>query len=79
MMKMKKYLAAAALALALVSAPAAVFSSAVTVYAADEDVSARTQEVIVKKYRYYNGKLQYRHWNETRGEWVEDHWINVVD
>lgn len=79
MMKMKKCLAAAAMALALVSAPAAVFSSAVPVYAADGGASVCSQDVIVKKFRYYNGKLQYRHWNENTGEWVEDHWINVVD
>lgn len=79
MMKMNKRLATAALALALISAPAAVFSSAVPVYAAAEDGSRFSEEVIVKKFRYYNGKLQYRHWNETKGEWVEDHWINVVD
>ena len=79
MIKMKKCLAAAVLALAIVSAPAAVFSSAAPVYAAAEDGSRFVEDVIVKKFRYYNGKLQYRHWNETKGEWVEDHWINVVD
>ncbi len=34
-------------------------------------------DVIVKKTRMYKGKLQYRHWNETRGYWIEKKWINV--
>lgn len=34
-------------------------------------------EVIVNKYRNYNGKTQYRRWNETRGYWVDPYWIDV--
>ena len=34
-------------------------------------------DVIVTKYRIHNGYLQYRHWNETRNCWVEDHWIDA--
>lgn len=34
-------------------------------------------DVIVRKYRRKNGIFQYRHWNETKGCWVEDHWINL--
>lgn len=30
---------------------------------------------IVTKFRIYNGKHQYRHWNETHGYWVEPDWI----
>lgn len=30
---------------------------------------------IVTKFRVYNGKYQYRHWNETYGYWVEPDWI----
>lgn len=78
-MKFKKFLAVAAVSLMTISAPTAVFASGVSVCADGEDASVYTQDVIVKKYRYYNGKLQYRHWNEYTGEWVEDHWINVVD
>lgn len=78
-MKFKKFLAVAAISLMTVSAPTAVFASGVSVCAGDEDVSVCTEDVIVKKFRYYNGKLQYRHWNECTGRWVEDDWINVVD
>ena len=34
-------------------------------------------DVIVRKYRTYNGVLQYRRWNETRGYWVDPDWIDV--
>ncbi len=34
-------------------------------------------DVIVKKIRMYKGKLQYRHWNETKGHWIEKKWINA--
>lgn len=32
---------------------------------------------IVTKYRVYDGKLQYRRWNETRGYWVDSKWLSV--
>lgn len=50
-------------------APAAECSSEgdVTTYA----------DVIVYQYRIYNGKYQYRRWNETRGYWVDPYWIDV--
>ena len=32
---------------------------------------------IVYKYRVYNGKRQYRRWNETRGYWVDSSWITL--
>lgn len=34
-------------------------------------------DVIVYKYRFENGKYQYRRWNETRGYWVDPYWIDV--
>lgn len=34
-------------------------------------------DVIVLKTRKYNGKQQYRHWNQTKGCWVEPDWIDV--
>ena len=34
-------------------------------------------DVIVYQYRIYNGKRQYRRWNETRGYWVGPYWIDV--
>ena len=32
---------------------------------------------IVTKFRMLNGHLQYRRWNQTRGYWVDKHWINL--
>ena len=32
---------------------------------------------IVTKFRAYNGKVLYRRWNQTRGYWVDKHWINL--
>ncbi len=34
-------------------------------------------DIIVKKYRVKNGKLQYRRWNETRECWVDPYWIDM--
>lgn len=34
-------------------------------------------DVIVMKYRLYNGVHQCRRWNETQGYWVDPYWINV--
>lgn len=34
-------------------------------------------DVIVTKYRMYEGKLQKRRWNETRGYWVDPYWITI--
>ncbi len=34
-------------------------------------------DVIVTKYRAYQGKLQKRRWNETRGYWVDPYWITI--
>ena len=34
-------------------------------------------DVIVTKYRMYEGKLQKRRWNETRGFWVDPYWITI--
>jgi hypothetical protein len=33
-------------------------------------------DTITLKTRYYNGVLQYRHYNETKKRWVETDWIN---
>lgn len=35
------------------------------------------EDVIVVKFRYNNGVLQCRRWNETRGYWVDPYWVNV--
>lgn len=34
--------------------------------------------VIVRVYRIYNGRPQYRRWNETKGCWVDPAWINLT-
>lgn len=34
-------------------------------------------DVIKLVTRIHKGVFQYRHWNETRGVWVEDDWISV--
>lgn len=32
---------------------------------------------IVKRYRTYNGKLQYRRYNTKTNKWVDPYWIDV--
>ena len=68
---------------------AAIMTTAVpTAFAADipqvpspqnnnESTIAPYADVIVYKYRIYNGKKQYRRWNETRGYWVDSKWLDV--
>lgn len=34
--------------------------------------------VIVYKFRSYNGRPQYRRWNETKGCWVDPAWIYLA-
>lgn len=62
-------------------------SFAVPAYAADpapaSSDASQTQagtariDVIVTKYRLYNGVVQYRRWNETRDCWVDPDWIDL--
>lgn len=42
-----------------------------------QSISVQRADVIVKKYRVFNGVLQYRRWNETRGYWVDKKWITL--
>lgn len=35
------------------------------------------EDIIVKKYRVYNGRHQYRRWNETKQKWVDPYWIDM--
>ena len=35
-----------------------------------------SQDEIVYKFRTYNGKLQYRRWNQTRNRWEDPAWID---
>lgn len=32
---------------------------------------------IVTKFRWFNGKLQYRRWNKTTGQWIDPYWIDA--
>ncbi len=34
-------------------------------------------DIIVTKYRTYNGRQQYRRWNDTKNEWVDPAWIDI--
>lgn len=43
----------------------------------DDARAVERTDVIVKKYRFHGNELQYRHWNQTRGEWVEPDWITI--
>lgn len=36
-----------------------------------------SKDIIIKKYRYYKGKRQYRRWNDTKKRWVDPKWINI--
>lgn len=38
----------------------------------------RWEDEIIMKYRYYDGRLQYRRWNETKQCWVDPYWIDAV-
>ena len=42
-----------------------------------ESVIEPRADVIVFKYRTYNGVYQFRRWNETQGYWVDPYWINM--
>ena len=70
-MKKQKRIFTLLLALAIVSSMATT-----TMAVAPEAPIAQTQEhqerkdVIVPYYREYNGYLQRRYWNETKGYWV---------
>jgi len=33
-------------------------------------------DVIVKIERIYEGRVQWRRWNETQGYWVDPYWID---
>lgn len=80
---MKKKLVVAMIALGLVAivpsvseVKAAEVSSVPEVTTEDSTVMP-TADVIEVKYRIYDGKLQYRRWNATRGYWVDSTWKNV--
>ena len=78
------------LIVATVCASLFVVAPAVSVSAAEVESESQVQTIqnddigiapcadeIVTKFRAYNGKVQYRRWNQTRGYWVDKHWINL--
>ncbi len=44
--------------------------------ATDNEISPYAEQIITK-FRRYNGMLQYRRWNATKGYWVDPDWIDV--
>lgn len=46
-------------------------------FSVEQTIITPYADVIVKKYRDYNGVIQYRRWNQTRGYWVDPYWINA--
>lgn len=57
--------------------------SPANIYAAEQNsISTETEispcaDTIIKKYRHYNNKLQYRRWNTTKECWVDKDWIDM--
>ena len=43
-----------------------------------QDVESRISDTIEMKFRYYNGHLQCRRWNATKGRWEDPYWKNVT-
>lgn len=41
------------------------------------DIETRAQDTILVRYRVYQGRTQYRRWNESRKIWVDPYWRNV--
>lgn len=70
MKKIKKLLLLFTLTLSL--------SSVFPVYAAENpSIETYSTDRIEYKYRFYNGVLQYRRWNATKGYWIDATWLNV--
>ena len=42
---------------------------------ANIDVTIPYKDQLVWKYKFINGKLHRRLWNQTLNKWVGDHWI----
>ena len=69
--------AAAMMTTAVPTAFAADIPQTPTPQSSSESTIVPYADVIVYKYRLYNGKQQYRRWNETRGYWVDPYWIDT--
>lgn len=48
-----------------------------TVFAQAQENQTRVSDKIVVKVRYYNGRYQYRRWNDTKQCWVDPNWIDM--
>lgn len=69
-MKLRKLFVLMTLALSLTS----VFP----VYgASDPGIETQSSDHIEYYYRIYNGVLQFRRWNATKGYWIDATWLNV--
>lgn len=81
LLKLKKGLAAGGILLAALAVnPLSAIPGAqapTTVCAAEAEEAAPYADVIYYVYRTYNGWIQKRRWNETRGYWVDPYWMNV--
>lgn len=45
--------------------------------ASDPAIETRSTDCIEYYYRFYNGVLQFRRWNATKGYWIDATWLNV--
>lgn len=79
----KKFVLFIAIMLTIFSASLSVQAAAapkeltVTAIAALDTTITPRKDVIVMKKRVFNGKQQYRRWNETRKVWVDPYWIDL--
>ncbi|MCI8316986.1 MAG: hypothetical protein HFG96_00465 [Lachnospiraceae bacterium] len=78
--KLKQTVRAFVLAASLfsaISAGAAPLKAQVFHPTSDSSISIQATDKIVIKTRFYNGKQQYRRWNQTRACWVDPDWIDL--
>ena len=80
----KKFLIAVAICASLfvvapsVSVSAAEVEPEVQVQSEKSNIGvAPCADEIVTKFRINKDKVQYRRWNQTRGYWVDKHWIDM--
>lgn len=65
------------------SLPVSVFANSIEVEPillseGTEENSTYSTDTIEYVYRTYNGKLQYRRWNATKGYWIDATWLDVI-
>lgn len=74
MMKIKKIVVIAIIGM-MIFQTVPVHSYAASIQNIDKSYETYADDIITK-FRIHNGILQYRHWNCTKGTWVEPYWIN---